>query len=98
MLRIVKERCIAAGLPEGICNHTFRGTDMTGFLLNGGSLEAAQEILSDDLLLSALGDVCGAIAGGEFGTGTRRVSAGRSWSGERAIRKLKGTTARGTAA
>ena len=32
MLRIVKERCIAAGLSETFCNHTFRGTGITVFL------------------------------------------------------------------
>ena len=44
MLRIVKERCAKAGLPESICNHTFRGTGITVFLQNGGSLEAAQDM------------------------------------------------------
>lgn len=44
VLRIVKERCGAAGLPETICNHTFRGTGITVFLQNGGALEAAQEM------------------------------------------------------
>ena len=44
MLRVVKERCIAAGLSETFCNHTFRGTGMTVFLSNGGSLEAAQDL------------------------------------------------------
>ena len=44
MLRIVKGRCAAAGLPETICNHTFRGTGITVFLQNGGSLEAAQDM------------------------------------------------------
>jgi integrase/recombinase XerD len=44
MLRIVKGRCAAAGLPDGICNHTFRGTGITVFLQNGGSLEAAQDM------------------------------------------------------
>jgi site-specific recombinase XerD len=44
MLRIVKERCATAGLPESICNHTFRGTGITVFLQNGGSLEAAQDM------------------------------------------------------
>ena len=44
MLRIVKERCAVAGLPETICNHTFRGTGITVFLQNGGSLEAAQDM------------------------------------------------------
>ena len=44
MLRIVKERCATAELPESICNHTFRGTGITVFLQNGGSLEAAQDM------------------------------------------------------
>jgi len=44
MLRMVKVRCTAAGLSETFCNHTFRGTGMTVFLSNGGSLEAAQEM------------------------------------------------------
>jgi site-specific recombinase XerD len=43
-LRIVKERCAAANLPDSVCNHTFRGTGITVFLHNGGSLEAAQEM------------------------------------------------------
>jgi integrase/recombinase XerD len=44
MLRIVKERCRAAGLSETFCNHTFRGTGITVFLQNGGALEAAQDM------------------------------------------------------
>ena len=44
MLRVVKGRSAAAGLPETICNHTFRGTGITVFLQNGGSLEAAQDM------------------------------------------------------
>jgi len=44
MLRIVKERCAKAELPESICNHTFRGTGITVFLQKGGSLEAAQDM------------------------------------------------------
>jgi site-specific recombinase XerD len=44
MLRVVKERCRAAGLSETFCNHTFRGTGITVFLQNGGSLEAAQDM------------------------------------------------------
>jgi len=44
MLRIVKSRCASAGLPDSICNHTFRGTGITVFLQNGGSLEAAQDM------------------------------------------------------
>ncbi len=44
LLRVVKQRCAEAGLPETICNHTFRGTGITVFLQNGGSLEAAQDL------------------------------------------------------
>jgi integrase/recombinase XerD len=44
MLRIVKERCRMAGLAETFCNHTFRGTGITVFLQNGGTLEAAQDM------------------------------------------------------
>jgi integrase/recombinase XerD len=44
LLRAVKNQCAAAGLPDTICNHTFRGTGITVFLQNGGSLEAAQDM------------------------------------------------------
>ena len=44
MLRAVKQRCKAAGLSDLFCNHTFRGTGITVFLNNGGSLEAAQDM------------------------------------------------------
>lgn len=44
MLRVVKERCRAAGLSEAFCNHTFRNTGITVFLHNGGALEAAQDM------------------------------------------------------
>jgi site-specific recombinase XerD len=44
LLRAVKQRCADAGLPETICNHTFRGTGITVFLQNGGALEAAQDL------------------------------------------------------
>jgi integrase/recombinase XerD len=44
LLRAVKQHCGAAGLPQTICNHTFRGTGITVFLQNGGSLEAAQDM------------------------------------------------------
>jgi site-specific recombinase XerD len=43
-LRVAKTRAQAAGLPEGICNHTFRGTGITVFLQNGGALEAIQDM------------------------------------------------------
>jgi integrase/recombinase XerD len=51
LLRAVKQRCADAGLPNTICNHTFRGTGITVFLQNGGSLEAAQD-LANPLLVS----------------------------------------------
>lgn len=44
LLRAVKQHCAQAGLPDTICNHTFRGTGITVFLQNGGSLEAAQDL------------------------------------------------------
>ena len=44
LLRAVKQRCANAGLSDAICNHTFRGTGITVFLQNGGSLEAAQDL------------------------------------------------------
>ena len=44
ILRIVKERCRSTGLSDTFCNHTFRGTGITVFLQNGGSLEAAQDM------------------------------------------------------
>lgn len=44
LLRAVKQRCRNAGLPGTISNHSFRGTGITVFLQNGGSLEAAQEL------------------------------------------------------
>jgi integrase/recombinase XerD len=44
LLRAVKHHCQTAGLPDTICNHTFRGTGITVFLQNGGSLEAAQDM------------------------------------------------------
>jgi integrase/recombinase XerD len=44
LLRVVKQRCAEAGLPGNICNHSFRGTGITVFLQNGGSLEVAQDI------------------------------------------------------
>ena len=44
LLRVVKQRCAQAGLPETICNHSFRGTGITVFLQNGGSLEVAQDL------------------------------------------------------
>ena len=44
LLRAVKQQCAYAGLPDTICNHSFRGTGITVFLQNGGSLEAPKDI------------------------------------------------------
>lgn len=41
---MVKRRAKQAGLPDEICNHTFRGTGITVFLENGGSIEDAQRM------------------------------------------------------
>ena len=38
-LAMIKRRAKAAGLPANICNHTFRATGITTFLLNGGTVE-----------------------------------------------------------
>jgi site-specific recombinase XerD len=43
-LQMIKRRAKAAGLPANICNHTFRATGITTFLLNGGTVEKAQAI------------------------------------------------------
>jgi len=42
--KMVKRRCAAAGLPSDITNHSFRGTGITTFMLNGGTLENAARI------------------------------------------------------
>jgi integrase/recombinase XerD len=43
-LDMIKRRASAIGLPETICNHTFRATGITAYRANGGSLEKAQEM------------------------------------------------------
>lgn len=42
--RVVRRRAVAAGLSETTCCHTFRATGITSYLLNGGTLDHAQEI------------------------------------------------------
>ena len=39
--RMIKRRAQAIGLPEEICNHTFRATGITAYLENGGTIEHA---------------------------------------------------------
>lgn len=47
-LAMIKRRARAAGLPENICNHTFRATGITTFLKNGGTVEQAQAIAAHE--------------------------------------------------
>jgi integrase len=44
VLRMVKRRAIAAGLPATTCNHSFRATGITTYLKNGGRVEIAQQL------------------------------------------------------
>ena len=44
VLRMIKRRAKAAGLPPTTCCHTFRVTGIVAYLENGGSLEAAQAL------------------------------------------------------
>jgi site-specific recombinase XerD len=48
VLEIVKRRAREIGLPSSICCHSFRATAITVFLLNGGSLERAQQIANHE--------------------------------------------------
>lgn len=45
---MVKRRARAAGLSEGICNHTFRATGITAYLENNGTIENAQAIAAHE--------------------------------------------------
>ena len=47
-LAMIKRRCRAVGLPANICNHSFRATGITTFLLNGGTIENAQAIAAHE--------------------------------------------------
>jgi len=46
--RMIKRRAQAIGLPEAICNHTFRATGITAYLENGGTIEHAQQIANHE--------------------------------------------------
>jgi integrase/recombinase XerD len=41
---MIKRRAKAAGLPYSTCCHIFRATGITAYMLNGGTLEHAQQI------------------------------------------------------
>ena len=47
-LQMVKRRVFDAGLPPEICNHSFRGTGITEYLKNGGTIETAARIAGHD--------------------------------------------------
>jgi site-specific recombinase XerD len=48
VLRMVKRRAVAAGLPFSTCCHTFRATGITAYLENGGTIENAQAIAAHE--------------------------------------------------
>ena len=48
VLRMVKRRALAAGLPPATCCHTFRATGITAYLDNGGTIENAQNIAAHE--------------------------------------------------
>ena len=48
ILRMIKRRALAAGLPASTCCHTFRATGITAYLENGGTIENAQAIASHE--------------------------------------------------
>jgi integrase/recombinase XerD len=41
-LDMIKRRAKAIGLPDSICNHTFREAGITAYLENGGSIDVGQ--------------------------------------------------------
>jgi len=48
VLRMIKRRAVAAGLPPSTCCHTFRATGITAYLENGGTIENAQAIAAHE--------------------------------------------------
>jgi integrase len=42
--KMVRRRARAAGITTEVCNHTFRGTGITAYLENGGTLEKARQM------------------------------------------------------
>jgi integrase len=50
VLRMIKRRALAAGLPASTCCHTFRATGITTYLSNGGTIEKAQQIAAHESL------------------------------------------------
>jgi integrase len=48
VLRMIKRRALAAGLPSSTCCHTFRATGITAYLENGGTIENGQAIAAHE--------------------------------------------------
>ncbi|RIK66090.1 MAG: integrase [Planctomycetota bacterium] len=48
VLRMIRRRARAAGLPQTTCCHTFRATGITAYLENGGTIENAQAIAAHE--------------------------------------------------
>ena len=48
VLAMIKRRTRRAGLSSDICCHTFRATGITAYLMNGGTLEHAQQIAAHE--------------------------------------------------
>jgi integrase/recombinase XerD len=48
VLRMIKRRALAIGLPYGICCHSWRATGITAYLENGGVIEKAQAIAAHE--------------------------------------------------
>ena len=48
VLRMIKRRARAVGLPATTCCHTFRATGITAYLDNGGTIENAQAIAAHE--------------------------------------------------
>ena len=48
VLRMIKRRARAAGLPVTTCCHTFRATGITVYIENGGTIEKAQTIAAHE--------------------------------------------------
>ena len=42
--QMVRRRAKAPGVTTEVCNHTFRGTGITAYLENGGTLEKARRM------------------------------------------------------
>src|SRR5436853_5738539 len=53
VLRMVKRRAMAAGLPASTCCHTFRATGITAYLEAGGTIENAQAIAASRRALAS---------------------------------------------